>query len=119
MSLPWDPFRAELADTMRGNKDARPKRPCVYCSQPTRALSGVCLAHEDLIDFDAGYPAALDETETNPPPVTPGSLPSRSRRTQSAGEEPDGGSWANGERVTVSSALVQPGSSPAEPLEAI
>ncbi len=44
----WDVFAAELADTMRGSKDARRKQPCVYCGKPTKALSRVCCDHEDL-----------------------------------------------------------------------
>lgn len=47
----WDLHRAELFDTITAQRQ-RALRPCVYCGHPTRALSQVCLAHDDLIDLD-------------------------------------------------------------------
>ncbi len=41
---------AELADTSRGQH--RPRRPCLYCGEMTKAVSQVCLAHSDLTRFD-------------------------------------------------------------------
>lgn len=44
----WTMLDAELADTIRSNRNSRPKQPCRYCGTPTRALNRVCLAHDDL-----------------------------------------------------------------------
>lgn len=67
MNQPWDMLRAELYDTIRDQDQHPRKRPCVYCSALTRSRYQVCMAHDDLIDLDPGYPSALDETvETSP-----------------------------------------------------
>lgn len=58
---PWDIFKAELADTMRGQDEHPQARACVFCGALTRSRYRVCLAHDDLIDLDPGYPAALVE----------------------------------------------------------
>ena len=55
MTLPWDMLAAELSDTMRGGKDSRPRRPCVYCGKLTRALNYVCTAHDDLPSREPAY----------------------------------------------------------------
>lgn len=57
-------YRAELADTIRGQQSSRPALPCVYCSAPTKSIYQVCCAHSDLIDLDPGHPAALVEART-------------------------------------------------------
>lgn len=62
--MTWDVFRAEYADTVRGQHKSRPALPCRYCGHPTKSLYQVCLAHDDLIDLDAGYPAALESADT-------------------------------------------------------
>lgn len=41
----WDPFRAELFDTIREHRDARQKKPCLLCGAPTKSLSQVCCLH--------------------------------------------------------------------------
>ncbi len=48
----WDMFAAELADTARAQLSARPYQECIFCGQPTKALSRVCLDHDDLPDLD-------------------------------------------------------------------
>lgn len=48
MTAGWDVLRAELADTMRSTQYAKPLVPCFYCGVPTRALGGICTAHDDL-----------------------------------------------------------------------
>lgn len=59
---PWDMYKAELADTQRGQHKSRPTLPCVYCGNPTKSVYRVCLDHTDLLDLDPGAPAALEET---------------------------------------------------------
>lgn len=51
-AAPWDELRAEMFDTIRSSPYARPKRDCVYCGAPTKALSQVCTAHSDLPRVD-------------------------------------------------------------------
>lgn len=80
----WDMFRAELYDTIRGQDQHPAQRPCVYCSAPTRSRYQVCLAHDDLIELDPGYPAALEsadvsrEPQPSAPAVSSAALPSPS-----------------------------------------
>lgn len=61
MTQTWDVFAAELSDTRRGAKEARPKQPCIYCGKPTKAISRVCLDHDDLIELDPQAPANPEE----------------------------------------------------------
>ncbi len=61
----WDVYAAELADTMRGGKDSRPRKPCIYCGNMTRALSYVCTAHDDLPALEAaGRPRDTELLQT-------------------------------------------------------
>lgn len=72
---PWDLYRAEMFDTIRGQDEHPKARACKYCGAPTRSRYQVCLAHDDLIDLDPGYPAVVDETDVRPhqdPPQSPG-----------------------------------------------
>lgn len=41
----WDRIRAEYGDTMRSTEKARPRRACLTCGRPTRALSQICPDH--------------------------------------------------------------------------
>lgn len=59
----WDPFRAELFDTIRGHAQ-RPKLPCLVCGEPTRALSQVCLLHPIGPDAPSPLPVTASTSET-------------------------------------------------------
>lgn len=61
----WDPFRAELADTIRGMKHNLPKRPCLYCGAVTKSVFQVCMvAHSDLPSLDEDLAASANEVTT-------------------------------------------------------
>jgi hypothetical protein len=56
-AMAWDMFLAELADTARAEN--KPRRPCIYCGRLTKAISSVCLDHDDLPACEVD--AVLDE----------------------------------------------------------
>ncbi len=64
----WNVFAAELADTARSGYKARPYAPCVYCGKPTRALSRVCLDHDDLpaLEQASAWPCRSDRVDDAP-----------------------------------------------------
>ncbi len=61
MPNPWNMYAAELVDTRRNERIKERLQPCIYCSKPTRAISRVCLDHDDLPAPEVE--ATLDEME--------------------------------------------------------
>lgn len=49
----WDKLDVELSDTNESERARETKVPCLYCGTPTKALSGVCTAHDDLPEQEA------------------------------------------------------------------
>jgi hypothetical protein len=73
----WDVYRAELADTQRGQHSARQARPCIYCGAKTKSVYQVCLDHTDLTNLDPSTPDALEKPrERTPSSIAQGSRPS-------------------------------------------
>ena len=65
MTRRWDEIRAEYADVRRNTQYARRLRPCIYCGTPTRALSQICCAHEDLPAFEGNDLMRRPERESD------------------------------------------------------
>lgn len=94
---PWDMYRAEMTDTIRGHRKSRPALPCKYCGHPTKSVYQVCLAHDDLIDLDPGYPAALEETRAaHCPSAEPAAGLASSRALVSSSADSPGGTNGDG-----------------------
>lgn len=59
---PWDRYLAEYGDVLQAVRLEQRRQPCKLCGFPTRALSGICCAHDDL-------EIALEQTDVLPLPV--------------------------------------------------